>query len=297
MKQFKKMKKQKQSKKPAGDQARYKTSIIYYLAVLGAVFGAWLIFVCLENKAFAPRSDFITSKIKQVSCSSDYKKYPIFEKCTPATLCARCVKDGLISESELDTLTNLAKNGFSYGGSFGGASILDLHSGALSAGGKFINIYQALNESQLSDLFSGDAMKVYEKVKNKIKGAVTNEFGVDPVNLFLTKPTFFSKMTSKPAYTKHDEYWHSHIDKVQYGSFDYTSLLYLSDYGSDFEGGRFVFDDKNDTIEPKLGRVSFFTSGSENPHHVEKVIDGTRYAMTVSFTCDPKHSIENSLWQ
>ncbi|KAL8163127.1 UNVERIFIED_CONTAM: 2-oxoglutarate and iron-dependent oxygenase domain-containing protein 3 [Gekko kuhli] len=39
------------------------------------------------------------------------------------------------------------------------------------------------------------------------------------------------------------------------------------------------------------GRVSFFTSGSENLHHVEKVRWGTRYAITISFTCNPDHGI------
>ena len=40
-----------------------------------------------------------------------------------------------------------------------------------------------------------------------------------------------------------------------YGSFDYTSLLYLTDYGKDFTGGRFVFVDKdaNRTVEPRVG--------------------------------------------
>ena len=40
-----------------------------------------------------------------------------------------------------------------------------------------------------------------------------------------------------------------------YGSFDYTSLLYLSNYGTDFGGGRFVFIDNvtSHTVEPKLG--------------------------------------------
>lgn len=74
-----------------------------------------------------------------------------------------------------------------------------------------------------------------------------------------------------------------------YDSFHYTALLYLNDYGRDFEGGRFVFIDKNSvntTIEPRKGRVSMFTSGSENRHLVEKVTSGTRYALTVAFTCD-----------
>lgn len=119
---------------------------------------------------------------------------------------------------------------------------------------------------------------------------------------------------------------------MTYGSFDYTSLLYLSDYLDDFGGGRFVFVEEgaNTTVEPRAGgraggggaaaggsredaaltehpprvgrtqrvglhaflppppgRVSFFTSGSENLHRVEKVHWGTRYAITIAFTCNP----------
>lgn len=45
--------------------------------------------------------------------------------------------------------------------------------------------------------------------------------------------------------------------QVTYGSFDYTSLLYLSDYLDDFGGGRFVFIDEgaNRTVEPRAGRM------------------------------------------
>lgn len=46
-------------------------------------------------------------------------------------------------------------------------------------------------------------------------------------------------------------------------------------------------------LSPPLGRVSFFSSGSENLHRVEKVMWGTRYAITVSFTCDPAHAISD----
>lgn len=42
---------------------------------------------------------------------------------------------------------------------------------------------------------------------------------------------------------------------------------------------------------PLLGRVSFFTSGSENLHRVEKVHWGTRYAVTIAFSCNPDHGI------
>lgn len=66
-------------------------------------------------------------------------------------------------------------------------------------------------------------------------------------------------------------------------------MVYLNDYNKDFEGGRFIFIDANNvnsTVEPRKGRVSMFTSGHENLHAVERVTSGTRYALTVSFTCD-----------
>lgn len=77
-----------------------------------------------------------------------------------------------------------------------------------------------------------------------------------------------------------------------YESFHYTTLLYLNDYGRDFEGGRFIYidKDKNCTVEPRKGRVSLFTSGKENLHAVERVTSGIRYALTVSFTCDKQYA-------
>lgn len=89
---------------------------------------------------------------------------------------------------------------------------------------------------------------------------------------------------------------YSIVFQETYESFHYTSLLYLSDYNRDFEGGRFIFIDKenvNTTVEPRKGRVSMFTSGAENLHAVEKVTSGTRYALTVSFTCDKQFAISD----
>ena len=39
-----------------------------------------------------------------------------------------------------------------------------------------------------------------------------------------------------------------HVDKETYGSFHFTSLLYLTDYGIDFKGGSFVFVDNHDKL-------------------------------------------------
>ncbi|XP_071632561.1 2-oxoglutarate and iron-dependent oxygenase domain-containing protein 3 [Temnothorax longispinosus] len=241
----------------------------------------------------AKQKDVLVSRTQNVDCSMDYRdeleKYP---GCVPEK-CGRVVTDKLVSTTEADVLLKLAKSGLDLAGSDGGASILDLHSGALSKGQGFINIYK---QPEAKKIFNSVDSAIYKVVKTKIQHAVAHNFGIDTNKIYLTKPTFFSRMTNKPARTIHDEYWHPHIDKETYESFHYTSLLYLSDYNKDFEGGRFIFMDKNDvnaTVEPRKGRVSIFTSGSENLHLVEKVKSGTRYALTVSFTCDKNAAISD----
>uniref|UniRef100_A0A3P8QIZ2 Fe2OG dioxygenase domain-containing protein n=1 Tax=Astatotilapia calliptera TaxID=8154 RepID=A0A3P8QIZ2_ASTCA len=232
-------------------------------------------------------------RVYSVQCSEDYDNYKRYPGCTPQK-CGRAVTDGVVTREEAQTLRRLAERGLALAGSEGGASILDLHSGALSMGKQFVNIYRYFGE-RLKDVFTQEDFQLYRDVRGRIQEVIAQTFGLDPALMYLTKPTFFSRINSTAAKTQHDEYWHPHIDKVTYGSFDYTSLLYLSDYGSDFTGGRFVFMDQNGnrTVEPRTGRVSFFSSGSENLHRVEKVMWGTRYAITVSFTCDPAHAISD----
>ena len=51
--------------------------------------------------------------------------------CVPSK-CGRAVLDSVVTSQDTDNLLALAKKGFAKGGGSGGASILDLHSGALS---------------------------------------------------------------------------------------------------------------------------------------------------------------------
>ncbi|EGI59472.1 PREDICTED: 2-oxoglutarate and iron-dependent oxygenase domain-containing protein 3-like [Acromyrmex echinatior] len=241
----------------------------------------------------AKQKDVLVSRTQNVDCSMDYRdELEKYSGCVPEK-CGRVVTDKLVSTTEADVLLKLAKSGIDLAGSDGGASILDLHSGALSKSQGFINIYKL---PEAKKIFNSIDSAIYKVVKTKIQHAVAHNFGVDINKIYLTKPTFFSRMTNKPAKTIHDEYWHPHIDKETYESFHYTALLYLNDFNKDFEGGRFIFMDKNDvntTVEPRKGRVSIFTSGSENLHLVEKVKSGTRYALTVSFTCDKNAAISD----
>ncbi|XP_049810913.1 2-oxoglutarate and iron-dependent oxygenase domain-containing protein 3-like [Schistocerca nitens] len=240
----------------------------------------------------AKQKDVLQHQAQDIACSNEIKaelmKYP---GCAPAR-CGRLVSDKLVSATEAEMLLSLAQRGIGLGGSDGGASILDLHSGALSHGRTFTNIYML---EKAKNLFKKPDFAIYKIVKLKIQQAVAYHFGLDYTAIHLTHPTFFSRLTDAPPKTVHDEYWHPHVDKETYESFHYTSLLYLSDYGKDFTGGRFVFVDKefNKTVEPRKGRVLMFTSGSENVHYVEPVTSGTRFAITVSFTCDKKFAISD----
>lgn len=245
------------------------------------------------TEVLARRGEVLAGKFIEVPCSEDYAGHRRFEGCSPRK-CGRGVTDVVITREEAQRIRSVAEKGLSLGGSDGGASILDLHSGALSVGKHFVNLYRYFGD-KIQNIFSEEDFQLYRDVRQKVQLTIAEAFGVGASSLYLTKPTFFSRINSSEARTAHDEYWHPHVDKVTYGSFDYTSLLYLSDYLEDFGGGRFVFMEEgaNKTVEPRTGRVSFFTSGSENLHRVEKVRWGTRYAITIAFTCNPDHSIED----
>ncbi|XP_046440484.1 2-oxoglutarate and iron-dependent oxygenase domain-containing protein 3-like [Daphnia pulex] len=237
------------------------------------------------------RQDTVTKSKQPLICSTAFlDEINKFEGCRMKQ-CGRFVMDGLFVENQIDTLLGIFQKGLQFGHSSGGASILDLHSGALSKGERFINVF---SNPETQNLWSEAELAFYTDAKETIRRAIIENFGLQPEAIHLTSPTFFSRMNENPAKTIHDEYWHPHVDKETYETFHFTSLLYLSDYGSEFQGGRFVFvdgDNMNRTVEPRRGRVSMFTSGGENLHYVEKVTQGTRYALTIAFTCDSRHAI------
>lgn len=283
-----------------GSAWRSSRGLMALLLVALFVFGvaAWLYVTSLDSEiteTLVSKGELVSPqpRVYSVQCSEDYENYKRYPGCTPQK-CGRAVTDSVVTREEAQVLRRLAERGLALAGSEGGASILDLHSGALSMGKQFVNIYRYFGD-QIGEVFTQEDFQLYRNVRERIQAVIAKTFDLDPTLMYLTKPTFFSRINSTEAKTQHDEYWHPHIDKVTYGSFDYTSLLYLSDYGSDFTGGRFIFMDQNGnrTVEPRAGRVSFFSSGSENLHRVERVTWGTRYAITVSFTCDPAHAISD----
>lgn len=286
-------------KAPSTDTVRprkslFTASTINRLIVrLAFLFGALLVyFFTRKSEISLVKFDEVIGKRSQpVDCSSKYtQEVSQYAGCSPST-CGRIISDRIVLDSEAEALRAIAVRAFKLtGGSSGSASILDLHSGALSKGDKFVNVYKLPNSASI---LSSSDLQLYKTVKQRMLLFLVEHFGVSEWALHLTQPTFFSRLTDRAPLTVHDEYWHVHVDKETYPSFHYTSLLYLNDFGVDFTGGRFVFTDSdtNRTVEPRKGRVSAFTSGWENPHQVERVSSGVRYALTVSFTCDSSQAI------
>lgn len=102
-----------------------------------------------KEKTFARHKETIALRTQYFECSRAYlAEVESFPRCVPKQ-CGRFVMDALLNDREIDMLLELANAGFEMGGGSGGASILDLHSGALSKGEAFVNVYKLANKQQL----------------------------------------------------------------------------------------------------------------------------------------------------
>lgn len=111
------------------------------ILIVGVLFIVWYNSKDGKEISLARQKDVLLTRIQNVECSDDYKaELNKYSGCVPEK-CGRIVTDKLISSTESDVLLRIAINGLNLGGSDGGASILDLHSGALSKGSGFVNIY------------------------------------------------------------------------------------------------------------------------------------------------------------
>ena len=237
--------------------------------------------------------------------------------CSPRQ-CGKVVLDNFASSEETAALRAIAARGMSMAGGAGGPTIMDMASGALSHKDKFVDMWLAFNLTGRPPFTRSD-LRPYRALTERVAQAVGTHFGA--TKLWLTSPSFFTEISAdRPPKIDNDEYWHSHVDTLQYGSFVYTALLYLNQAGEDFEGGRLTFDSPEQRgggggggggaggggggadaaataalVSPKPGRLVLFSSGAEHPHHVEQVTRGTRLAVTIAYTCDERAAIQDFL--
>ncbi|XP_047613679.1 2-oxoglutarate and iron-dependent oxygenase domain-containing protein 3 isoform X2 [Phacochoerus africanus] len=111
------------------------------------------------TEVLAGRSEVLPGRFIEVPCSEDYDSQRRFEGCTPRK-CGRGVSDAVITRDEARRIRSIAEKGLSLGGSDGGASILDLHSGALSVGKHFVNLYRYFGD-KIQNIFSEEDFRLY----------------------------------------------------------------------------------------------------------------------------------------
>jgi hypothetical protein len=247
-----------------------------------------------------------------------------FDRCIPVhRRCGRMVVDHFIPDRAAEALIEFQKrviHGFGQGGGSGPVSLVELNLGIVSRKDRFISMIRTIEQMDASkrslreslDVIAGInplSLDTFHNVVRKIH-AFVSEYAFCPtfpcdsaeardaarrhgrVSLRVAAPSFISDIRGGvAAKTVNDEYWHTHTDREQYGSFAITTLLYLNTQRDDaeldsFEGGQFEFaGDHPATVEPRRGRLSIFTSGPENPHFVAPVRDGHRHTLTLAFTC------------
>ncbi len=121
-----------------------------------------------KEKKFAQFKETLKLRSMKVDCAESYsEELSLFPDCVPQS-CGRFVSDSLVSQMEAKALLELAKAGFKFGLSSGSASILDLHSGALSKGDQFVNIYKLENAKDILKIEAFQTYKVFPDTRNSL---------------------------------------------------------------------------------------------------------------------------------
>ncbi|KFP70068.1 2-oxoglutarate and iron-dependent oxygenase domain-containing protein 3, partial [Acanthisitta chloris] len=165
------------------------------------------------TEVLAHRGDSLQGKFIEIPCSEDYDSHKRFEGCTPRK-CGRGVTDAVITREEAERIRRIAERGLSLGGSDGGVSSVLLLSTFFYCQGKMINAFFGYFGDKIQDIFTEEDFALYRDVRQRIQQRIAQEFGISSSAMYLTKPTFFSRINSTGAKTAHDEYWHPHVDKV-----------------------------------------------------------------------------------
>ncbi|XP_057963052.1 uncharacterized protein LOC131154356 isoform X1 [Malania oleifera] len=90
--------------------------------------------------------------------------------------------------------------------------------------------------------------------------------------------------------------WHSDDNRPYLRQRDYAAVCYLNNFGEDFKGGLFHFQDgEPTTVVPMAGDVVLYTADSRNIHSVDEITNGERLTLTLWFSCDRSHDEDAKL--
>lgn len=111
-----------------------------------------------KTKTFAKQSELLVGKGQMLQCTVDYMNALVEHGRCFIKECKRYVSDKIITAEEADGLLKILQKALQEGESAGGASTLDLHSGHLSQGDHFINVYY---KPDIKKLFTEEDFLLY----------------------------------------------------------------------------------------------------------------------------------------
>lgn len=111
-----------------------------------------------KTKTFAKQSELLVGKGQMLQCSTEYMNSIVEHGRCFIKDCKRYVSDKIITVEEAEGLLKILHKALKEGESAGGASSLDLHSGHLSQGDHFVNIYY---KPDIIKLFTEEDFQLY----------------------------------------------------------------------------------------------------------------------------------------
>ncbi|KAF1794166.1 Prolyl 4-hydroxylase, alpha subunit [Phytophthora cactorum] len=300
------VKKQEEPAPPASGSFGWVLKIIAVVAAVGVTYFLRQLDVEIVRAAhYIARTDVTEHRRFNITCAPMKNSVLFVPGCHQEneTMCGRALIDNFVTPEQVTQLREIAEIGMQNRSELGGPTIMDINTGFVRDSEGLVNIYQPEQRIPNEDKpgvkrFTKKQFSLYRGVVEKIRLAVMKEFGLE--ELYFSAPTFMTRLIGNESWTPseiHDEYWHPHVDKENTKHYDYSGLLYLADYAEEFTGGLFSFIDENSetVIEPARGRLMMFTAGSENLHVVRKVETGTRYVLSLWFSCNERKQFHNFL--
>ena len=148
-------------------------------------------------------------------------------------MCDRVVIDDWLPPAEIDALRDIARRGAAAAdaaAASGGPTIVDINSGFVMApGARLVNLYQTKSKKP----FGSEDYELYRSVIRRLKAEVEAAFPRASA-LYFTAPTFLTRLSGENATWEasepHDEYYQWHVDRENTPHYEFSGLLYLSDY-------------------------------------------------------------------
>ena len=144
---------------------------------------------------------------------------------------------------------------------------------------------------------AGDARAIlwFIRLVERARRAVAHEYGLQ-LSQLKPRQAFLSRIA-----TKADEDRQSvHCDESSFAAYHYSSVLYLTSQGAEFEGGGFSFVDPPSNphpagqlrdVVPRAGAALTFSAGWENMHVVRPLLSGCRVAVPIFFETQDQEDV------